>query len=78
VRRTSKVVATILIARGRLNFTKWEFSLGARCWRPKIGQRHADQPDPLRGREDGPDQFEGKFMQLRPGFNRRFRRSAAT
>ena len=49
---------------GRLDFTKWEFSLGARCYRPKIGQRHANQANRFRGRKNRSDQFEGKFMQL--------------
>ena len=72
-----KVDATILVARGQLNLTKWEFSLGARCWRPKIGERHANQSNRFRWRKNRSDQFERKFMQFRPRFNRRFYRSAA-
>ena len=72
-----KVDATILVARGRLTFTKWEFGLGARCWRSEIGQRHANQSNRFRERKNRSDQFEGKFMKLRPRFNRCLYRSAA-
>ena len=36
-----------------------------------------NQSNRFRGRQDGSDQFEGKFMQLRPRLNRRFYRPAA-
>jgi hypothetical protein len=43
----------------------------------KVREGHSDESKALLRRENSPDQFEGKFMQLVPGFDRRFDRSAA-
>ena len=61
-----------------LHFTKREFSYFAGDLRSKVRQRHADGSNAFRGREHGPDQIQGDLMQLLPGLDRHFHRSAAS